>query len=596
MPQTSQRAAGEVADDSLPSRDAVTRLRPVAPASNTGERTAESESGEQVRLPPYVPGEFERFVRSHTDTLEIRRLGSDLIASPIDGRGAELSSVVPADYAVAVGDEVLVTLWGSVDADLRLVVDRSGRITIPRVGAVQVAGVRSAELQDVIARRVAQTFRSFQLSVSLGQLRGIRVFVTGFVVRPGTYSVSSLSTVVAALLRAGGPSAAGSFRSVELRRSGKAFATFDLYDLLLRGDRAADQVLQAGDVIHVGPVGTQVAMVGSVNKPTIAELKPGETLSDLLQMAGGFTAVADRSRLAIERLEDRFGARIIQVALPADARLALGNGDIVRAFSAVATTLPTQRQSKRVRVEGEVLRPSEYVLPEQSTINDALKAAGGLTSRAFVFGAEFNRESVRVTQQENFDRALRDLETSMTRATVTQRATTSDEVAAQTARTASSSRLIERLRTLRPTGRIVLQLSPQGRELPDIALEDGDRIYIPPMPTTVGVFGSVFNSANYLYNPTRSLSQYLQLAGGPTKDADETSIFVLRANGDVVSNRQNSGWFRSGSLGNALALPGDSIFVPEEMDKTTFVQAAKDWTQILYQFGIGLAGIKSAVK
>jgi protein involved in polysaccharide export with SLBB domain len=144
----------------------------------------------------------------------------------------------------------------------------------------------------------------------------------------------------------------------------------------------------------------------------------------------------------------------------------------------------------------------------------------------------------------------------------------------------------------------VLQLDAASRDLPDLALEDGDRIFVPGRPSTVGVFGSVFNAASYLYLPGRNLSEYLRLAGGPTKGADEGSLFVIRANGNVVSNRQgSSAWFRSSDTVEALlAQPGDTIFVPEEMNKSTFVQVAKDWTQILYQFGIGIAGIKSAIR
>jgi protein involved in polysaccharide export with SLBB domain len=130
-----------------------------------------------------------------------------------------------------------------------------------------------------------------------------------------------------------------------------------------------------------------------------------------------------------------------------------------------------------------------------------------------------------------------------------------------------------------------------------LALEDGDRLYVPPRPSTVGVFGSVFNAATYLHTPERSVGDYLRLAGGPTRGADEGSIFLIRANGNVISTRQTSGgWFRRDSSLDALqAEPGDTIFVPEEMDKTTFLQAAKDWTQILFQFGLGLAGIKNAL-
>ena len=490
------------------------------------------------------------------------------------------------------GDEVVLTLWGGVDANLRLLVDRTGRIAVPRVGAISVAGVRLADLNDVIGRRVAQVFKNFQLSASLGQLRGIRVYVAGFVARPGSITVSSLSTVVNALMRSGGPSAAGSFRNVQLRRGRDVVTSVDLYELLLKGDRSADRVMQPEDVIFVGPVGPQVALIGSVNQPAIFEMKAGETINDLLQMAGGFATVADTTRLAIERLDDRNTVRITQIELPQGQATLLRNGDVLRAFNSTSVALPVQRQNKRVRVEGEVARPGEFVLPPQSSVSDALRAAGGFTPAAYVFGTEFSRESVRLTQQENYERALRDLETEFAKATSTQRTSTADEAAAQSARATGTTRLIERLRAIRPTGRVVLQLRPDSTELPELALEDGDRLYIPPRPTTVGVFGSVFNGGSYLYSSDRNLAEYLNLAGGPTRGADQASVFVIRANGSVVANPQGKGWFSSKQdLATVKAEAGDTVFVPEEINKTTFVQDAKDWTQILYQFGLGIAGL-----
>lgn len=583
--------------------------------------------------PAYQPGEFELFVqrlvatpqrnerssieRSGRDaertspdgrTLEnelpygatetpapaIRRFGAELMTRVDDPGSVDYSPQVPPDYLIKSGDEIVVTLWGSVDADVRVVVDRSGRINIPRVGPVLVAGVRYAELPDVLRRRVGQVFRNFDLSVSLGQLRGVRVYVTGFVGRPGAYSVSSLSSILSSLLRASGPSAAGSFRDITLLRGRQVVARYDLYDFLLRGDRSADALVQPEDVIHVGAVGSQVAVIGSVNRPAIFELKPGETVQDVLNMAGGFTAVADRSRLAVERLQQRSGERIAEMQLPQGARQTLSHGDVLRAFSAVDAQLSIQQQNKRVRVEGEVARPGEYVLPPNSSVEDALRVAGGLSPSAYVFGTEFSRESVRRTQQENYERALRDMETEFARSSATQRTSNADEAAAQAARSASISRLVERLRAVKPTGRVVLQMDPGSSTLPDLALEDGDRLYIPPRGTSVGVFGSVFNAGSYLWNDGRSISDYLRLAGGPTRGADRGSAFVVRANGSVVSALQDSGWFGgSRSLDSLRAEAGDTIFVPEEQNKTTLIQSVKDWTQILYQFGLGAAALQT---
>jgi len=525
----------------------------------------------------------------------VRRLGADMMLDDDPSAGNEGPRQAPDDYLIGIGDEVQVAIWGSVDADLRLTVDRSGRITIPRVGPVMVAGVRYGDLTEVVRARTAQVFKNFQVSATLGKLRMIRVYVTGFTAKPGAYTVSSLATVVTALIRAGGPSAAGSFRQIEVRRNGQLISQFDAYDLLLKGDKSSDRALQAEDVIHIGPVGPQAAVLGSVNKPTIVELKPGETVEDVLSMAGGFSAVADRARVSVERLNERNDRKIVELALPQQLKASMNNGDVMHAFSNVNNQLPQYKQYKRVQVEGEVARPGEYVLPPDATLSDAIQAAGGLTPQAYVFGTDFQRESVRKSQQLNYDRALRDMETEFTRNTSTQRATTVDEAQAAAQRASSTSRLIERLRAVRPTGRVVLQLEPEARELPALTVESGDHLVIPSRPNTVGVFGSVFNGGSYLLGNSDSVDDMLKQAGGPTRGADAGSIFVVRANGSVISARQSSsGWFGSSSnLASLKALPGDTVFVPEELNKTTFIQEAKDWTQILYQFGLGAAALQT---
>lgn len=599
-PAHAQRAVLAAEVPSLVETPGPVRLQ--APAATPPTVPAPSGTNAEPPPPPpqpYVPGEFERYVQQQAgSSIEVRRIGSELVTALAEGRGLDFSPLVPGDYVLGPGDEVLITLWGSIDADLKLTVDRSGRISVPRVGTIQVSGVRYADLPEVVHQRVASLFRNFQSSVSLGQLRGIRVFVTGFAVKPGSYVVGSLSTAVGALMRAGGPSSAGSFRDIEVRRGSETVARLDLYELLLKGDRSSDRVLQAGDVVHVHAVGTQVGFVGSVNRPAVVELRSGETTLDALRMVGGFSAVADRSRLALERLAERNERRLVQLELPREERAPLSHGDVLRAFSAVEAILSSQRQAKRVRVEGEVLRAGEYVLPENSSMRDAIRAAGGYTAGAYLFGTEFTRTSTQRIQQENYERALRDLETDFARASGSQRLSTAEDANAQAARSASTQRLIERLRALRPSGRIVLQLEPGATDLPDLALEDGDRIYVPPRPTTVGVFGSVFNAASYLHLPDRSLGDYIRLAGGPTKGADERSIYLVRANGNVVSGRQvDTGWLlRTGSIEGLRAEPGDTVFVPEEMDKTTLIQSVKDWTQIVFQFGLGIAGVKSATR
>jgi protein involved in polysaccharide export with SLBB domain len=594
--------------NSSDSRNATTRLRQNDPnnannannandANNTNNssRNAQSEPRLIFRRQPYVASEFEQYVQQQPDALTVRRFGENLVTDDaIASATQDPLPSIPSDYIIRPGDEIALTIWGTVDADLKLTVDRAGRISVPRVGAIDVAGLRNADLADAITHRVAQTFKNFHLTATLGHVRAIRVFVSGYVLRPGTVTVSGLSSVLHAIMRAGGPSAAGSFRDIHLRRAGQEIAVFDLYDLLLKGSRDTDRLVQPDDVIFIGPVGTQVAVLGSVNQQAIYELRSTETLANALAMAGGFTAVADRSRISIQRLADRNTGRVAELSLPAHAGDHLGTGDIIRAFSVVAAVLPQGFQNEHVRVEGEVLHPGDYILPPGSHIADALRAAGGMTPSAYVYGTEFSRDSVRKVQEVNYERALRDLETDITKSQANQRVASAEELSGQTAATQASSRLLERLRQIRPTGRVVLQLPPDATTLPDLALEDGDTIKIPTRGTSVGIFGSVFNTGNFVFEPDHTIQQYLALAGGPTRGADKGSIFMIRANGSVISARQGASFWRSGNdFNDAIVQPGDTVFVPEELNKSTFVQNAKDWTQILYQFGLGLAGINA---
>jgi protein involved in polysaccharide export with SLBB domain len=268
---------------------------------------------------------------------------------------------------------------------------------------------------------------------------------------------------------------------------------------------------------------------------------------------------------------------------------------VLRAFSAVDSALPVQRQNKRVRVEGEVLRPGEYVLPPESSIADALAAAGGLTDKAYPFGTEFNRESVRRTQQQNYERALRDLETDLARNTSAQRTRQrrrgrgSQPLATRPMRASSAA-----LRGQRPTGRIVLQMEPTSRELPPLALEDGDRLFVPATTDGGGRVRQRLQRRQLPVRRGRALDDYLNLAGGPTRGADAGQHLRDPSNGSVVSVLQQGSWLRRGTaLSRVKAEAGDTVFVPEEMNKTTFIQSAKDWTQILAQFGLGVAAINS---
>ncbi|MDR5751973.1 MULTISPECIES: SLBB domain-containing protein [unclassified Caballeronia] len=529
--------------------------------------------------------EYEKFVAQATGR-KLQRFGAGFFASSASLAGASVNAV-PPDYQINVGDEILLRTWGSVDSDLRLVVDREGYVNVPRVGRIAVSGARYGDLPGRFRAEISRYYASFDLSVSLGHLRGVTVYVTGFATRPGAYVVNSLATLLNVLVEAGGPDSGGSMRNIELRRSGRLVSVFDGYQLLLSGDRAGDVSLQPGDIVNIGPLGQQVAIYGSVNAPGIFEMKRGEHVRDLVRFAGGLNTVADHERITVATLHERATTGVEEAPLEAKSAESLTAGDIYRVYSTADYMVPIARQMRRVRIEGEVARPGDYLVAGTATLPTLIDLAGGLTPQAFLYGSELDRESVRRTQQANYDRALQDMERAVS-ARATLQANGKDDAESQKQQLEAGQRFLAKLRELRPTGRIVLETAPDDITLPMLTLEDGDRLMIPPRPTTVGVYGSVFNQGSYLYRPTARLGDYIGLAGGEQRTAHKNGEFVLRANGTTRSNQQ--GWFSS--ISSLDALPGDTVFVPEDLERVTWWQATKEFTAILYQFGLGAAALK----
>lgn len=192
------------------------------------------------------------------------------------------------DYVLGSGDQVIVRGWGSIDLDVRAVIDRNGQIHLPKIGAVGLGGIRLSQAEAVVRSAVSRQYRDFQLAVSVGQMRSISVMVVGQARKPGTFHISSAATISSALLLSGGPNAVGSMRRVQLKRAGVLVSEFDLYDLLTKGESQTDARLADGDVIVIPPATGYVALLGKVNNPAILEIRSeSESLEQLLQTAGG---------------------------------------------------------------------------------------------------------------------------------------------------------------------------------------------------------------------------------------------------------------------------------------------------------------------
>ena len=321
------------------------------------------------------PTEFQLFVASSIGKL-LPIFGSQLFLDVPSTFAPLNKGPVTPDYVLGPGDELLLRAWGSVIFNQREVVDRDGNIYLPHFGEVRIAGLRSSELNQALTTRISQEFRKFDLSVSLGQLRSIQVLVVGRAHRPGSYTVSSLSTLVNVLFASGGPSSTGSMRDIQLKRAGKVITTIDLYQLLADGDESKDAALLPGDVIYIPPAGPRVAIAGSVNQPAIYELREGDSVATALRLAGGTTAVAAMQHAVVERVDTKGSRHILDFALDAQhTQTTLADGDVLR----ISQIVP--RFDNAVILRGNVANPGRYEWHDGMRIRDLIPSKESLITR-----------------------------------------------------------------------------------------------------------------------------------------------------------------------------------------------------------------------
>jgi len=559
------------------------------PTTGTANGLMNAEAGSTVqpsrirRQPPAPSGEFETFV-SDIVGRRVRRFGTDLLTPDSRDFTAPPVVSVPLDYRINPGDEIRLGLTGNVQvSNLRLKVDPEGRIFVPEVGAIQVAGVASRDLQAVIGRAVSRQYREFTASVGVTRLNGITVYVTGFAAVPGSYTVSSLATVINAVFAAGGPAAGGSFRSIQVRREGKLISDFDFYDFLLKGDKSADAMLQNGDVIFIAPAGAQVATIGSVNREAIYEARAGDTLKDVLVYAGGVNTVADIRRLhVLDPMSDQGWQELTPESA---ATMPARRGLLLRVLSAVGIAQPTQRLPSLVTVGGEVQKPGRYFVQPGTTLDEVIAKAGGLTEQAYPYGAVFVRDSLRRQQIFNFSKAVDELKVTLTAEPLVRYENQDKDI---NARLLAVDALVRQLNARRIEGRLVLPVAPTDRTLPaGFLVENNDNLVIPTRSLAVGVYGMVNSSADFRFKPGLKVREYLKLAGGFNRLADRKHVFVVRANGTLLSGR------------NALSTmtqPGDLVFVPIDSQRGAFWARLKDLLNFGFQGALATASLVTVTR
>jgi len=277
---------------------------------------------------------------------------------------------VPIDYVVGPGDTINIQLYGNETASYSLTVGRDGQIKFPKLGPISVSGMGFDAARAALEHRVAQQLIGTQVSVTMGDLRSIRVFVLGEAEKPGSYTVSGLSTMTNALFVSGGVKKIGSLRNIELKRNGNLIAVLDLYDLLLHGNTGGDRQLMPGDVIFIPPIGVTTTIYGAVRRPAIYELKKEKTAEQLVEIAGGLAPDADAALAQLERIDSSRLREMRNIDLNSSAgrNMEIMNGDKLR----VPAIRPTLENS--VELSGNVFRPGAFQFREGLRLTDVLSS------------------------------------------------------------------------------------------------------------------------------------------------------------------------------------------------------------------------------
>lgn len=464
------------------------------------------------------------------------------------------ANIVPVSstYALGPGDILTVNLYGAQKGSKTSSIARDGTFDLPVMGSIGLTGLTFAEAQNVIKERAKTELIGTEVSVSLNELRSITVYVLGEAYKPGAYTLSALSTVTNTLFLSGGVNKQGSLRNIQIKRGGSLVKQYDLYDLLVYGDTSTDFRLEDGDTVFIPFIESTVRLGGSFKRPYLYELLEGETLKDVISLAGGFkNEVSLNPQIeytTINRISNQRDMSLITYNEKTQ-NTAISNGDTVNVSE------NSGLEPLYVELTGQFKKPGVYSFKQGDTILDAILKAGGYNESAFSEGGVLLRKEVAVQEKAAYERSADNLESLLI--DIVQ--DSSAEVTEYTL--APITKLVDKLRNIEPLGRVVASfdiLELRTDPYANIEIQKGDKIHIPKRPNSVSVIGEVLKSTSMQYHPEYELNDYLDSAGGFNKKADEKQVYVISPNGQAKLYKRK---FLQQSFD---IVPGSTIFVPRQ--------------------------------
>ena len=484
---------------------------------------------------------------------------------------------ISSSYKLGPGDKVKLNYYGTEQVRLESFISRSGTLELPLLGPVNLAGLSLEESRELIKQKVESELIGTTISLNLTELRSITVYVLGEAYKPGTYTLSALSSVVNALYLSGGPNRNGSLRNIKIRRNNKEIS-FDLYQLLVFGDTSNGIRLEDGDVIFIPFIEKKISMLGGFKRPHFYEIKEKETIKDAISLAGGFTFEAGSNPdIEYSTIDNTSNLRKdVKILSANDHGILLKNGD------SLSVSEIRGIKSKSVVISGEVARPGTYTINDNERVLDIIERAGGYTERAYSDGIIFTREQVARQQKEAFERSAEDLERTM----IEYVSNAEREVTEFSVQPIIS--LITKLKEIEPIGRQVVDfdyLTLKTNPLANFVLFDGDKIIVPDRPQSINVVGEILNPTTLQFQPKINVEDYISLSGGYTKNADKDRVFIILPNGQSYPYKRKL----FSTFSNLL--PGSTIVISRDSRNFDTISLAKFITPILADLATSAAAI-----
>ena len=486
---------------------------------------------------------------------------------------------VDSNYVLGPGDILIVNFYGANTENVEVAINREGKIILPLLGPVNFLGMTFGQASKFLENKVKSELIGTEANLSIKEVRSISVYLLGEAYKPGRYVVSGLSTITNALFVSGGVNEMGSLRNIQLKRENDVISTYDFYDFLLGGSLDSDLRLQDGDVIFIPFIEDSVTLGGAFKRPYRYEIKKGETLKDVIELAGGFNSeVMSDSQIELSRIDRNAFKRVLSpLNVKNDSQAKIYDGDVITISSTSGLAPQT------IKLSGEIRKPGEYSIQPGDRIIDIIDRAGGYTAQAYTQGGLYLRESVAESQKKAFERSADQLENTIVDII------SKDAIGEITEFTLMPlSSLIERLRNEDPLGRMVVELDYLKLKTNPVAnflVKNGDSLHVPERPNFVSIVGEVLNTTSVGFDPGLGVDEYIELAGGLNDSADKDKIFVILPNGK--SNLIKKSIFSSKNY----VLPGSTIVISRDSRPFDAINLTQIITPILADLATSAAAI-----